>query len=511
MAKRRAPLLKGGEYTALGFRAAQVERESGRPQPSGGSADFHARYDRDLLVRQSQQFDRDNGIYQGVLNRGIDNILGSGFSLQARTLSPRANAAIESAWKEYTWRPEVRGLMSWWQTERTTLRRLMVDGDVGAILTDRGLIQPVVSERIRSGKSEVGGNRIEQGVELDPLGAPLAFHVGNYNRAGFIGGQSRRYPAESFIFIANLTCFTQTRGLPALLTNFPMFHRVNDICDSEAVAWQLLSRLALTVLKKDGAKVAHQLSDDPATASSASAKDLATRIQDFDYGMIFHGEPGEEIKGIDRNIPGPNFTASITMFLRLLGLPLGLPLELILLDWSRTNYSSARAALEQAFRMFTCWQRLLIERWHRPIYLWKLRQWIAEGRVPNRADITEHEWITPSFPWIDQLKEAQAWGERIDRGLTTLGEACKALNRDRGEWLVARKREVEEAIEVADELNAKYPGANVSWHMFAGMGDKPGQIMTQTQNDSNQASPDDERKSDDMPDMSPSPKPENYK
>jgi hypothetical protein len=53
---------KVGSYTSLGYRAAQVERESGRPLAQGGSADFHSRYDREQLVKQSQQFDRDNGI-----------------------------------------------------------------------------------------------------------------------------------------------------------------------------------------------------------------------------------------------------------------------------------------------------------------------------------------------------------------------------------------------------------------------------------------------------------------
>lgn len=467
--------LKSGSYTCLGYRAAEVERASGRPMSQGGSADQHARYDRAQLVRQSQAFDRDNGIYEGVINRAVDNILGEGFGLQARTDSARFNAQAEQLWQDFWEDPEVRGVFSGFETESIATRALFVDGDFAVIKTDPALtggkIQLIESERITWLHNWSNGKaRVEQGVRIDSLGRPTGFYIADYNTFGqVIPASAKLYSAEDVIFVANLKRASQTRGVPALVTNFPMFHRIADVCDSEAVAWQLLSRMAIAVLKKSEPEVANQLSEDDPAKIDAGARELGERIQDFDYGMIFHGEPGEEIKGIERNVPGSNFTASVTMFLRLLGLPVGFPLELILLDWSKTNYSSARAALEQAFRMFTRWQRRLKRGFYAPIYRWKIQQWIDEGRLPNRSDAFAHEWISPSFPWIDQLKEAEAWGMRIDRGLSTHAEACKSLNKDRGDWLLMRRREIEESIQTANEVNAKYPNANVDWRQFAGM------------------------------------------
>jgi lambda family phage portal protein len=462
--------LKPGSYDCLGFKAADVLRTSGLPQPVAGSADYHleSRGDRELLVRQSQQFARDNGLYVGVLNRAIDNIIGDGFSLQARTTDETLNEQLEGLWNAERDCLEVRDLFAWWQLERLVLRSLWTDGDVGAIKTNTGKIQVVESARITRSKR----GTLDNGVELDGVGKPLAFHVADYDTSGRLKtGSATRIAAENFIFVAYLERAGQTRGMPAQVSNFPMFHRINDICDSEAVAWQLLSRLALTMSYDGAQENANQLSADNPERTGASAEQLDARIQDFDYGMIVHAPTGAQIKGIDRNLPGANFPNSITMFVRLLGLPLGLPLELILLDWSKTNYSSARAALEQAFRMFGCWQRLLKLRWHAPIYRWKVQQWIDNRQitVPAGVDPFAHEWISPSFPWIDQLKEAEAWGARIDRGLSTQAEAQKSVNRDHAEWLRARSDEVRKAILQADELNVEFPGAKVPWQMFAGI------------------------------------------
>jgi lambda family phage portal protein len=473
--------VKSGNYTStgfvpsakLGYRAAKFAREQG--VAVGGSGDYHLRYDRDVLVRQSQDFFRDNGLYEGIINRASDNILGEGFSLQARTSNADLNTQLESFWREF-WiegSPEVRGMDGGYDCERKALAHLWVDGDVGAIKTNLGLLQMIESERITSARSGMINQyrRMEDGVEMDLLGKPRRYMVADYDGNGYVQ-KNRLTPidAENFLFLANRKRFSQTRGVPVLVSNFAMFHRLNDIFNSEAAAWQLLSRLAVAVTKKDAESKAVQLSESSAAAAgeTPAVRDIADRVQDMDYAMVFWGEKDEDIRGIDRNIPGPNFTASVTMFLRLIGLPVGFPLELILLDWSKTNYSSARAALEQAFRMFQAWQRRLKNGFHSQVYRWKVGQWVAEGRVQNASDIFAHEFVAPGFPWIDQLKEAQAWGERIDRGMATLSQACKSLNQDREDWLMARKREVNEAIAAADEINQKNPDAKVPWQMFAG-------------------------------------------
>lgn len=481
-ARNGASLLRAPSYTALGYRAARVMRAQPGATARGGSADSHIRTDLSALRAQSQEFDRDNSIYRGVLSRAVDNILGDGFTLQARTDNRRLNEKIEKTlWPRFAASPEVRGLLDWSQLERVVLRSVLVDGDIGAVLTNEGLVQLVESEQITTGWGGSRANNTEQGVELDPVGRPVAYHVAEYDAQGgsVRSTRSRRIPAEWFIFLASLDRPSQTRGVPPCTACFPMLHRIDDVCNSEAAAWQLLSRMAVAYSVERPADMAMSMTT---AREDENTDDAASRYTVLDDAMLFFGKTGESVKGIDRNLPGANFPASVTMFLRLLGLPLGMPLELILLDWSKTNYSSARAALEQAFRMFKCWQKLLRRCFHAKVYRWLIASWSATGDLSeseaSREDIFAHEWICPSFPWIDQLKEAQAWGARIDRGLTTYGEAAKSLDRDRGELVEARKIEVLEAIAAADEINAQHPAAKVDWRMFAGLEPAIGAVMS---------------------------------
>jgi lambda family phage portal protein len=466
----------GNGQVVLGYNAAAEIRRSPGSVASGGSGDYHLRTDRGTLLKQSRSYDRDSALFQGMHRSAITNILGAGFQLQAMTGNQRLDQRLEQLWREeFCEAPEVRGLDTWPEIERFALSDVMVAGDVGAILLEDGQIQMIEAERIDHGGTKPrAGARMESGIELDGQGRPLRFYVKEYDsKSSTTRGRARAIDREDFVYSAYRRRMSQTRGVPALTASFSDLNRLDDILSSEAASWQILSRLAVTRKQEDAPRLAGEGSIaqdnyDPDT------EDLAQRVHDVGMALIFNCKPGESIEGVTHNIPGPNFEQSVRVFLRLLGLPLGLPLELIILDWSQTTYSSARAALEQAFVEFTRWQRLLMHTWHSPIYRWRVRGWIAEGRAPDHAGVLRHAWITPSFPWLDQLKEAQAWGMKLDRGLSTHAEALKSVNRDRDDWLERRERELLEAAEIAGRIVEAHPEldkAQLTAH-FAGLSTK---------------------------------------
>ena len=459
-------------YTSLGYRAVDSARRDGR-SPTGGSGDYHTRYDRGDLVNQSRAFYRDNGLYRGLIDRAVTNIVRRGFGLQMRSTSKHFNEFIEARWKaDFASKPEARGMLSWWRIEQMIMRELIICGDIGAIKVGKGKkkgkLQLIESERVAKTKSN-------QGVDLDAEGAPLRYYVANYSARGRLQtSDASAFSLEEFLFLAILDRPSQTRGVPVCQASFSMLHRIMDVCDSEALAWQALSRLAFSVTNDAAGEDAFNTSgEDPDHDSEDLDEDLSRRLHELEYALIYHGKPGDKVEGINRNIPGSNFTESLRTFLRLMGLPLGLPLELVLLDWSQSNYSSARASLEQAFAVFEDYQTLLEEGLHKPTLLWKLESWTREYRktFPRRklpANAEKHEWIKPSFPWIDQLKEAEAWALKLDRGLTTHAKACKSLNSDRDELMAVREAEINDALERAARLEKKF-GIKVPWQIFCGL------------------------------------------
>lgn len=447
-ARRLAYGPRGAEVVDLGYRSAAIARSMPSGVGPAGSGDSHLRYDRDTMRRQSQEFDRDNGLYHGIINRAMDCILGDGLVLQARTASDKVNQRLEALWAEWWEQAEVRGMDDGPDLERMIFRHLLVDGDVGVILDDAsGQIQLIESERIYGGPSS-------DGVEIDRLGRPVAYYVSDYGPGGRIGGNARRIEADRFVYLANRHRQTQTRGVPVLQAAFAMFHRINDTCDSEAIAWQLQSKLAFAINRQDAERLAYLNSEAEADYSDET---MAKRYTDIGEALIFNGVPGETVTPIERKIPGSTFTESLRTFLRLLGLPLGLPLELVLLDWSQTNYSSARASIKQAERMFRRWQRVLRQRLLGRIYRWKLDQWVSEGLLTTRRDLAVHDFLAPVYPFVDPQKETEAQLKRFAGGLTSPSREAKEAGLDLVDLLDDQERDLRQIADRARRFNAEYP------------------------------------------------------
>lgn len=454
-----------GYYTSLGYRAARVASREGRGY-TGASGEAHVRYHRLPLQNQSRDFIRNNPIYKGMIGRAVGYIVGNGFGLQAKAGDKIINADIEKRWKRFWRRPEIRNILSGGECEEMVCSELLTVGDTGVLKTNRRKIQLIEAEQIRGKKGYA-----DDGIEKDQVGMPIKFYVGGYNKNGFIDNRTiRGILPKAFLFLTKPERPSSIRGVPPCQASFPMLHRINDVCDSEAIAWQLLARMAVVINRKQAAEGGYTASKvDPDKTGTGAEGDLATRLTELDYALMFHAEPDEDIKGIERNIPGKDFSASLRMFLRLLGLPLGLPLEIVLLDWTKSNYSQSRAVLEQAFTSFIKWQFKLSNFFMSPVYEWWLRGEIASGDGIKETDsIFEHNWLRPSFPWIDQLKEAQAQAAKIDRNFTTHSEVCKSLNADREDINKVREEEVKDAIAIVKKIEEE-TSVKVPYQHFCGL------------------------------------------
>lgn len=475
-------MIKTGAYTSYGYKSAEELRGSGRALPAGGSADRHLRNDRELLGNEADEHDRNSAIYEAILNRTAEAVLGrDGFTFRALTPDPELNARMEADMRAWQKRPEITGEFDWQECEELTLRAIYNWGDIGVMRTNAERVQYFEAARITGGRRQVtasraSGGRVEQGVELDALGRRLAYWVAPYDRHGNLRkANAKRIKAEDFILPAYRKKFSQTRGVAIAATAFPLIHRLTDVLDSEAIAWQQLARFVLAFEMEGGPQkgFAKSEADDD---GRDSPPDLADRVVDIEQGTIVFGERGDKVKPIPREIPGANFPESVRTFLRIVGMPFGLPLSFLLLDYSDTTYTSSRAELEQAFRVFIKRQRMLKRRHHNPITEWWIRWGVEAGRYPMPPagtsfwEFYRFEWKAPEFPWIDQLKEAQAWGMRIDRGLATQEEALQSTGSSLEAFHTQRELEITKAREIA----ARVSGIKVSdlppvdWRYFGG-------------------------------------------
>lgn len=458
--------------SSTGYRSAQALRESGRATATISSSDAHARGDLDDIRAESIALDRDNCIYQAAISRLCDIIVGPGWTHQARTSDEAVNTASEKLWDEY-WqgKPEVRGLDSGPDLEYMFCRHRFVDGDkLNLLHPENEHFQLIPGELIysRQQRNSDTGLRIMDGVELDSRYRPVRYHVGRYDEWGLVRQEGEPVDASLVHYSGHRRRIDQSRGEPLMQCAFAMIHRLNDICDSEAAAWQLLSRIAVSITQKDGGRKAVKLSKvDTELTADDKVRAVADRIIEFPFTVVFNGEPGDEIKGVDRNIPGMNFVESLKMFLRLIGMPLGLSLEFMLLIWSDTNFSSGRASKIQVER--NCKTHIEAQRAEMSaIRRWKFNQWVKQGRIANLPDIHAHEFEPSPYPFLDPKNEADSEEKQLQNGTITPRRVVKLHGDDFRTTVKERAEDFAVIAETVKKHNATYPDQLVTMADFTG-------------------------------------------
>jgi capsid protein len=439
------PVHESGYYSAVGYRSARVMRDVDGTTPTMAGGNLHEVVSRDRIIAQSREFRRDNLLYSGLMERCIDFAIGHGFALTAQ------DKTVDALWDEWLAVAEVTGRYNGRKFARAVAREFLTTGEGVLLKVNGGQVQLIESEQI------VGRAANDMGIVLDEYGRPVKYKVAPYNNG--VIGTAVDISARDVVFLCEYERPSSVRGMPVLQTAFPMLHRINDVLDSEVLAWQVLSRVVLKHTSESGTGFGG--------ATEGTQGSDGVNVSEMPYALIFHGGEGDDLASMDRNIPGKDFPASLTTFCRLLGLPLGIPLELVLLDWTQSNFSQMRGALLLAYRRFRELQDLFIQDLYEPLFRWKFNQWVTMGLIEDTPETRQHYWVTPQFPWIDPLAEAQAQEKLISIGLTTHAEACKTLEHDREAVIAKMKLEVIEAINIAKDVEAQ-TGVLPPWEQFAG-------------------------------------------
>jgi lambda family phage portal protein len=202
----------------------------------------------------------------------------------------------------------------------------------------------------------------------------------------------------------------------------------------------------------------------PDARAASRANSNADRVQEVEPGMFQYLQPGESVETANPGRPNANADAFIVRILRMICAALGLPYEVVAKDFSQTNFSSARAALLEARKMWgelqdwlagsvcqTSWELALEEAYLGG--LWDVPDFYAQRRAWTRATHT-----APGWQWVDPVKEVKASKDAVDANLSTLAEECAAQGRDWEDVLKQRKREQDRM----DELGIRPPAGTTT-------------------------------------------------
>lgn len=470
--------------------------------PGGGSADYHNRNEADYYKRieKARAMDRNDAVIGQIIDRSVANEIQDGFQLQINTGDKSLDDTLQAMWHDWSTNPDlcdIRGEMTFYDYEIAACRAAKLDGDcvVTGVYdewdasTHSGPLQFFEAHNIGTNR------RIEDvflGVHLNSRRKPIKYYVAcdlvdpyKTRGVGGFGGSEIEMDVRNedgvrqLFHVYNPKRVTLTRGVTALAPVFQLAGMFEDTNFAKLLQQQIVSCFAIfhempQAIPGEGGSLP---SNQGYGYSSTETTRFGTRkMEGIMPGMEIWGKPGAKMHGFSPAVPNPEYFTHVKLILQLIGVNLGLPLCLVLMDGSETNFSGWRGAVDEARKGFRRNQQNMIKRFHTPAYLWKLHHFMADDPAIQRAidsnsniNVYEHRWQPQAWAYIEPEKDARGDAIQIDSKLTSRRRV--AWNRG-GEFqeiaieLVGDNAfGVIEAKKRAAEINAEFPDDNepVSW------------------------------------------------
>ncbi len=476
-AYRRKAFRFASQYAFSSYRGAEKNRLRSSWIPGGGSADEDLLAELPDLRERSRDLNRNDAHASGITTTMVTNVVGTGIKPQSRIDYESLEVSEESArifqkraertWQRWTPFADSTERMDFYEIQQLVDRQILENGEVillPLMLDDKSrpyklAFEVIEADRLQTPMDKKGNRGIRHGVELGDRGQPVAYYIRKTHPGDTTlrlstpkSNEFMRIPSKNTLGRPNVLHLYwvvrpgQTRGVPFFSPIMTLFKDLADYLEAEVVAARVAACFAVFVERSDAYTAAVTRADK----SNASGQ----RIEELEPGMIEYMAPGEKISGFNPQRPGGTFEPFVERILRAISAALGMPYELVAKDFSKTNYSSARAALLEARRYFKLRQEWLSRRLCQPAWEMLIEEAYLKGelKIPNfynnRLDWTRAHWIAPGWGWVDPTKEVKASRESVEGYISTLADEAAAVGRDWEEIMYQRKREEEKRIEL---------------------------------------------------------------
>ena len=476
MAHRNA-MRMGATY----YKGARQSRLSYNWSTGQESADAAMDGELQTLRDRSRDLNRNNPIAAGVTSTFTANVVGTGIRPQsrvdvrdvpmdedgARVFQRRAERVWErwSPWASADLRMHIE------EIQDLALRQIIESGEFlavrRALATTQGrpymlALNAIEPDRLDT-PARTADRDIRFGVERNQDDQPVAYHIRQTHPGDtlYTPGASydyKRVPARDdagrpIVFhVFPILRPGQTRGIPWFAPVIEYFQHKADYMEAVIVKERVAACFAAFIKK-----------ESPYSAALGNAEDTNSdnqRLEGLEPGMLEYLGPGESVEFAKPPESGTSFAEFMQSLLRIIGAALGLPYELVIKDFSETSYSSARAALLQAYRVFRVWQRLLMRHLCQP--LWELlleEAWLrgeleAPGWRRYRWHYTRALWLPPGWEWVDPLKEAKA----AELEVRMLHKTRADVAAERGDDWEAKAEQAARERAVMEELGLPWEG-----------------------------------------------------
>ena len=409
----------------------------------GSGADYHYRIESKYYndIEQARDMDRNDALVGTLADRRVDNIIQEGFTLDPKTGDKKLDLEIWNRWQAWSTDPDqcdIAGEMCWKELERHMARADCIDGDSIAVGTNDWKFQVLESHTIQT-LSTMPNTFC--GVEMNEFRKRLRYHT--IIEEGSHATKRQGEPIEvrdstglrQLFHLYSPKRVNQTRGVTAVAPIFAMSAMLEDINFAKLVQQQAVSCFA--IIRKQASGLAGPPTVQGYGESRVESSAAGIRyMEGISPGMEIISNEGEDIQGFSPNVPNAEYFQQVKMILQIIGVNFGLPLCLVLMDGSETNFSGWRGAVDEARKGFIADQINQVRKLNQPFYKWWLTKLMEEDRAiakvakKSNVDIFAHNWNLPTWSYIEPVADAQGDAEQLKNALTSPRRLHAARGKD---------------------------------------------------------------------------------
>lgn len=504
--------------------AARNSREMMTWSPPIISPDSQINQIKDMADARSRDAVQNDGLTTGAVHTHRDSIVGAQYRLIA---TPDwqvigADEAWAEAWTEYI---EARfnlladstdhwfdagGNMTFTDMIRLGIGGFLMTGEVlgtAEWLDNRPerpfytAIQMVSPTRLSNPDGQMDTTTLRRGIERDQYGGAIAYHIRSAHPGDLYPMDDipywKRIPARKpwgrrqVIHIADRLQPDQSRGISDMVSVLKQMRMTKKFADitlqnavvnatyAAAVESELPSDIVYASLGAGGAGLGNALGEYMKALQDyvGGAENIA-----IDGVKMPHLFPGTKLNLKNAGTPGGVGTQFEESLLRHIAAPLGLSYEQFSKDYTKTNYSSARASMAETWKFMQSRKKGVADKQATMMYVLWLEEDVnyfkSDMPMPagmsrtdfqklfydpiKREAICSCQWIGASRGQIDELKETQAAIMRIKGGLSSYQAESARLGEDfrRTFRQQAREQKMMKELGLSFSQDATQEGAN---------------------------------------------------
>jgi len=445
--RKQAARKQAARKPVASYEAAQTSRYR-RSRHRTESVNEVVQRDGPKLRAHIRWLEQNHDLARGAIRVLVNNTIGpSGIGVEPQprredgSIDTEYAKALRQAWFDWQRCPEVTWRFSWPKTQRMIARAWFRDGEgfaqelIGPIPSlDHGTQVPYSLELFESDMFPLEFNDasrgIRQAVERNAWGRARAFWAYRSDPAEGLrvptASDLKRIPAERVLQIATVDRIHQVRGVSEFASVLLRLDDIKDYEESERVAAKIAARIT-AVIKKGGPDM---YNPDRDTIERDSAGNPLPREMRLEAGTIIDGlAPGEDVGMLETNRPNPNLITFRQGQLRAVAAGVGASYSSLARDYNGT-WSAQRQELVEQWVHYATLADEFTGMFVRPVWESFVQAADLSGVVPIPADVPRQLaddalFIGQSMPWIDPIKEANAWETLVRAGFASEVEVMR--------------------------------------------------------------------------------------